>query len=156
MSGLLHRDDAIARIKEALRQKSPRLWSVTAKQGWITVHAPPRRRTAPYGYLTTEDRAELARLFRSDGVTHQGLLIGPADRLRYAIAVEGTPVSEEGDMDSRCFAIYQAKNGERLGRPLNVKMRRADAEQEAQDLAELGERNGARCDYVVVPGKFVE
>jgi hypothetical protein len=45
----LDRDETIARIKAALKRRSDRAWSVKGGRGtawgWITVEAPPRRRT---------------------------------------------------------------------------------------------------------------
>jgi hypothetical protein len=47
--GELRRDDAIARIKAALRRRSGKAWSVTGGRGtawgWIRIDAPPARRT---------------------------------------------------------------------------------------------------------------
>lgn len=46
----IHRDEAIKRIRKALKQKSGKSWSVTGGRGtawaWIRVQAPPKRRVA--------------------------------------------------------------------------------------------------------------
>jgi len=72
-------DEAIVLIREALRQRSGKSWSVKRGSGtgygWITVSAPPKR-MVDYG-MSEDDRAELGRLFGKD-VHCQGLKI-PAD-----------------------------------------------------------------------------
>ena len=46
----IHRDEAIKRIRKALKTRSGKTWSVTGGRGtgwcWITVQAPPKRRVA--------------------------------------------------------------------------------------------------------------
>jgi hypothetical protein len=48
----LDRDDAIKAIRTALKRRTGKAWSVTGGRGtawgWVTVHAPPARRTAEY------------------------------------------------------------------------------------------------------------
>lgn len=96
MSGL-SRDEAIERIKAALKAKSNLPWSVMhgkgTSSGIIEVHAPPSRRSSPYGYMREFDRDRLALLFRLPlGSVHfQGLMIEACDRLKYVIAIESTP-----------------------------------------------------------------
>lgn len=66
----IDRNDAIAQIRDALRERSGKQWSVTGGRGtawgWITIEAPPRRRVN--GSMTTEDAAELAKLLDLDCV----------------------------------------------------------------------------------------
>jgi hypothetical protein len=97
------RDTAIRAIKQNLQKRSGKTWSVTGGKGtawgWITVDAPPARRTwrhvkagtnpetgqdiyeevndpsKPYGHTGPEERAELAKLMGLDSVHHQGLSI---------------------------------------------------------------------------------
>src|ERR1700693_6380731 len=98
----MHRNEAIARIRRALKQRSGKSWSVTAGRGtawgWLTVDAPPARRTwrfvetgarnaffipitreencpeEPFGHTSPEDRAELAELLGLERPVHfQGL-----------------------------------------------------------------------------------
>jgi hypothetical protein len=72
------RNEAIARIKAALKARSNKRWSVRGGRGtswgWIDVTSPPSRQNE-FGYLTEEDRADLARLFGLDVVHRQGLSI---------------------------------------------------------------------------------
>jgi hypothetical protein len=88
------RSEAIARIRAALKRRSGKVWSVTGDRGtahgWITVHAPPRRRIE-HGYMTADDQAELARLFGLDRPVHmQGLVIAPDSRAWYVERAEDT------------------------------------------------------------------
>lgn len=114
----IDRDDAIKAIKDALRRRSGRAWSVTGGKGtawgWITIDAPPKRRTArfvdngrkddrgytawdledtaqPGGYITPADQAELCELLGLERMHHQGISI-PADtnyRIEYVNRAEG-------------------------------------------------------------------
>lgn len=97
----LDRDEAIARIRAALRHRSGKAWSVTGGRGtawgWIRVDAPPARRTwrereagrdenglpiyesydagEPGGRASPSERRELAALLGLDSVHFQGLSI---------------------------------------------------------------------------------
>lgn len=104
-------DEAIKRIKAALYRRSGKTWSVTGGKGtawgWITIDAPPGRRTwsnrlkadaspaqLPEDYeeydcgepgrtTSPEDRAELGRLLGLDGPAHhQGVSI-PSSNAHY-------------------------------------------------------------------------
>ena len=67
------REEAIARIRDALRRRSGRAWSVTGgsgtSYGWITISAQPRRLVN--GCISDSDRAELSRLL-GETVHNQG------------------------------------------------------------------------------------
>lgn len=103
------RNGIIKEIKTALEKRSGKKWSVTGGKGtaygWITVDAPPSRRTCHSrlkagalndwpeswehvnmgesgGYITAEDAAELARLLGKETVHHQGESI-PASHDHY-------------------------------------------------------------------------
>lgn len=88
------RDEAIERIKTALKTKTGRAWSVRGGRGsawaWITVTAPPKRRNE-FGYLNQADRAELAKAFQCDSVHNQGITIAAsaAHRREFVNRVEG-------------------------------------------------------------------
>jgi len=98
------RDSAITEIRTALKRRSGKSWSVKGGKGtawgWITVDAPPSRRTSRYlvkpghlghypedyeknrtdtqaagGYITELEGAELAKLLDLKTVHHQGVLI---------------------------------------------------------------------------------
>ena len=114
----MDRNEAIARIKKALRQRSGKAWSVTGGHGtawgWITITAPPARRTwssrplphNPDGNLpgranwedydcgrpgcdmSPADRAELGRLLGLEGpARHDGLRV-PASTAYYVEHVD--------------------------------------------------------------------
>lgn len=97
-----NRNAVIARIKAALQRRSGKPWSVTGGRGtaygWITIDAPPKRRTAhavlkegavttwpedymdidtgePNGHMTLKDRLELAQLLGLPGAHFQGISI---------------------------------------------------------------------------------
>ncbi len=105
----MDRNEAIKRIRDGLKKRSGKSWSVTGGRGtawgWITVDAPPARRTAHYrelatlrpdggrdfeyvdtgepgGYTTPAEREELAKLLALDQVPSQGLSI-PASTAYY-------------------------------------------------------------------------
>ncbi len=98
------RDETIKRIKTALKRRSGKPWSVTGGRGtawgWITIDAPPARRTwsnrlkadaspaqlpedyeeydtgQPGHYMSPTERAELGELLGLDRPAHfQGVLI---------------------------------------------------------------------------------
>ncbi len=73
------RNATIAELKRALKHRSGKAWSVTGGRGtawgWIRIDAPPARRTSQYGYMTDEDRAELASLLGLDAAHFQGVNI---------------------------------------------------------------------------------
>ncbi len=56
----IDRDEAIARIRTALKRRSGKAWSVTGGRGtawgWITVEAPPARRTKHRERIGTKAR----------------------------------------------------------------------------------------------------
>ena len=90
----MHRDEAIRRIKTALKSRSSKTWSVTGDTGtawgWITIHAPPKRRKE-FGYMSEEDRTELARLLGLAGPTdvhEQGIDVSPEKREHYVALAE--------------------------------------------------------------------
>jgi hypothetical protein len=83
----MNRDEAIKRIRAALKKRSGKPWSVTHGRGtvwgWITISSPPARRTSDYEggfwhagmaegcyYLTREDGEELARLLALPARVH--------------------------------------------------------------------------------------
>lgn len=82
----LTRNAVIARIRQALKVRSGKPWSVTGGRGtawgWINISAPPRRLT-DFHYMTDADRAELGRLLGLDAPAHpQGVSI-PASSAYY-------------------------------------------------------------------------
>lgn len=60
------RDEAIERIRAALKRRAGRSWSVRGGRGtawsWIEVSAPPARRNE-FGGISAEDANELSRIF---------------------------------------------------------------------------------------------
>lgn len=98
---MLERDEAIKRIRKALKARSGKAWSVTGGRGtawgWILVHAPPARREG-YGYMSEADRTELARLLGLERVHDQGESIpaGSDYREEYVDRAEGRTPSVYG------------------------------------------------------------
>jgi hypothetical protein len=94
----MDRDETIKRIRAALNRRSGKTWSVTGGRGtawgWLTIDAPPARRTwrnrlkadaslaqlpedyeeydsgEPGGYTSPEERAELGKLLGFDKPVH--------------------------------------------------------------------------------------
>jgi hypothetical protein len=96
------RDEAIARIRRALRQRTGRAWSVTGGRGtawgWITITAPPARRVE-FDYMTDEDRRDLGVALGLDHPVHmQGAKIpaGSDYRIEYVDRAEGRTPSRTG------------------------------------------------------------
>jgi hypothetical protein len=105
----MDRDEAIARIRKALRTRTGRDWSVTGGRGtawgWITIEAPPRRRVDENGntgassyYTSAEDRATLAQALGLESVHFQGVSIPAASdyRQEYVDRAEGRAPSVIG------------------------------------------------------------
>lgn len=103
------RDDAIAVIRKALKERSGKTWSVTGGRGtawgWISVKSPPARRVGNDGvhrgdgtdyYMTEEECAELADLLGMERVHFQGASIAAASDYRrqyMAMALGLVPLS---------------------------------------------------------------
>lgn len=92
---VIDRDEAIQRIRTALRTRSGKTWSVKGGRGtsrsWITVSAPPARLTAT-GSMTPEDAKELGDLLGLDAPAHhQGVSIAASNAYRreYVDRAEG-------------------------------------------------------------------
>jgi hypothetical protein len=118
------RNATIREIKSALQRRSGKAWSVTGGRGtawgWITIDAPPARRTArhrlkqgmsdlpqnyeefdsgePGGSITPADREELARLLGLDSLHFQGASIPASSdyRREYIDRANGNPPSVTG------------------------------------------------------------
>lgn len=76
----MERNEAIERIRKALKQRSGKAWSVTGGRGtawgWIRITSPPARRkregsAVPSSVMAPEDQIELSKLlgFRSESDT---------------------------------------------------------------------------------------
>lgn len=85
----LDRNEAIARIRKALRARSGKSWSVTGGRGtawgWITILSPPARREGRY-FMSEAERVELAALLglEEGRVSAQGVSIpASAEYRRY-------------------------------------------------------------------------
>ena len=81
----MDRNETIKIIKNALKKRSGKSWSVTGGRGtaygWITISAPPSRCIDGWK-VTEEDRKELAALLGKGSVHHQGESI-PASNQYY-------------------------------------------------------------------------
>lgn len=118
----LSREDAIKRIRNGLRARTGRSWSVTGGRGtsysWLTIDAPPKRRTcdadgapAPETrtrsgqvaerYMCAADREALARALAKDWIHPQGESVPPGAGCReeYIDRAEGRPPSRECQRD---------------------------------------------------------
>ena len=75
----MDRKETIKTIRTALKRRSGKPWSVTGGQGtaygWLTIDAPTKRKTGPYGHMTDLDREELSNLLALDRVHIQGVSI---------------------------------------------------------------------------------
>lgn len=95
-------DEAIIRIRKALKARSGKSWSVHRGTGtaycWITIHAPPSRR-GEFGYMSDADRAELAKLLGLETVHSQGesVAASSAYRQEYVDRAEGREPSVIGE-----------------------------------------------------------
>ena len=95
------RDDTIRIIRDALKRRSGKAWSVTGGRGtawgWIAITVPPRRRTE-FGGMTDSDRAELAQLLGLDSAHFQGVNIPASSdyRREYIDRAEGRTPSVVG------------------------------------------------------------
>ncbi len=78
---MIDRDMAVAGIRNGLRQRCDRAWSVRAGRGtvanWITIIAPPAR-LGPGRSMTPQDCTALAALLGLDYVHPQGVMIEPS------------------------------------------------------------------------------
>lgn len=100
-AGTIDRDDAIRLIREALKKRSGKAWSVKGGRGtgwgWITVSAPPAR-CGEYGYMSDADRTELASLLGLGHAHQQGVTIAAASdyRREYVTRALGLEVLDHG------------------------------------------------------------
>jgi hypothetical protein len=122
---MIERNEAIARIKKALKARSGKTWSVTGNKGtawgWINIDAPPARRTwrftirddhgcviceevndpsAKFGHMSQVERKELAELLGVEFVHHQGQSVSPDSRAYFVDAAENKGPAEA----MKCFA----------------------------------------------------
>lgn len=92
----MDRDEAIKRIRYALRQRSGKQWSVTGGRGtaygWIKIQSPPARQTR-FG-MTDADQAELSALLGKP-VHHQGESVPASGAYR----IEAVSRAETGKSD---------------------------------------------------------
>lgn len=105
----MDRNEAIKRIKAALQRRSGKTWGVTGGRGtawgWITVQAPPRRRTSNFDgtasgdHTTPEERAELATLLGLERIHPQGCSIAASSHYyrEYVDRAEGREPSVRGE-----------------------------------------------------------
>lgn len=117
----IERDEAITAIRAALKRRTGRTWSVTGGRGtawgWITVTAPPKRRTGGFewsegeglihidrgpsrntGMLAPDDAFVLAQAMGLERVHEQGISIpaGTDYRVEHVARAEGRSPSAIG------------------------------------------------------------
>jgi len=99
------RNTAIKAIREALKERSGRSWSVTGGRGtawgWITISAPPRRMEGMW--MSAEDSAELMRLLGRD--------LAASGRER----IQQITVPDAGDFRREYVARAQGREPEVIG-----------------------------------------
>lgn len=82
------RDTTIRRIRTALQRRSGLQWSVTGGRGtawgWITIDAPPARRTWRHRLKPDASPAQLPQDYEEFDSGKPGGFTGPADRVRLA------------------------------------------------------------------------
>ena len=126
--GTITRDEAIRRIRAALRARSGKAWTVRGgrgtARGWITIDAPPARRvwrlepverydgrgtldyvwkadpTRAWGYCGPDDARLLADLLGLPSVFHHGVEVAASDAYyrEYIDRAEGRAPSVRGTM----------------------------------------------------------
>lgn len=138
---MINRNEAISRIRKALKARSGKAWSVRGGRGtawgWIDVDAPPRRRNEHH-LMSDDDRAELAGLFGLDAAHHQGLAISPDARDDYVARAETTTPGYRPETDGAAGMPHKYPENHR---PLAE--RRATTENIAdlpQELAKANDR----------------
>lgn len=99
----LSRDEAIAKIRAALKARSTKRWSVRGGRGtswgWITIIAPPAR-CADHGGMTDDDCKDLGELFVLDHPAHfQGISVAASSHYRreYVSRAEGREPDVRGE-----------------------------------------------------------
>jgi hypothetical protein len=97
----MDRNEAIAQIKQSLKARSGKTWSVTGGRGtaygWIEIHVAPKSRNE-FGYMSDTDRAALATLLGLDSVHQQGVSVpaGSDYRQEYVDRAAGRAPSKVG------------------------------------------------------------
>lgn len=95
---MTNRDETIQTIKQSLKARSGKTWSVTGGRGtaygWITISAPPARR-GDFGYMSDADRAELGALLGVQ-VHSQGVSVAASSAYyrEYTVRARGEQPSE--------------------------------------------------------------
>jgi len=102
----MQRDEAIKRIREALRRRSGKVWSVKAGRGtawgWLTVDAPPARRTWAFELLpetpfTHDDGRPIPWEERGTWSPTGGHYTSPAERCELAALLDlRPPIHQQG------------------------------------------------------------
>lgn len=99
----MERDDAIQRIRTALRKRSGKAWSVKGGRGtawgWIAISAPPARLAG--GYMTEADSKELGELLDLGHPAHmqyESVPSGSHYREEYVDRAEGRKPEKCGEM----------------------------------------------------------
>lgn len=81
----ISRDEAIKAIRQALRERSGKTWSVRGGRGtawgWLSISAPPAR-CGDYGEMSAADAAELSKLLDLDHVERTRVSV-PASSAHY-------------------------------------------------------------------------
>lgn len=102
----MDRDEAIARIRKALKARSGKTWSVKGGRGtawgWITISASPAR-CNEFGYMPDGDRAELAELLGMGSEVHSQGVNVPASGDYYRLFVHCAEHGHAGDFKAQPY-----------------------------------------------------
>lgn len=95
------RDDTIRRIRTALQRRSGKSWSVTGGRGtawgWITIDAPPARRTWGNRLKPDASPAQLPEDYEEYDTGEPGRCTSPADRAELGRLLDlGGPCHSQG------------------------------------------------------------
>lgn len=120
------RDETIRRIKTALHRRSGKVWSVTGGRGtawgWITIDAPPSRRTWGHRLKANASPMQLPEDYEEyDTVTQTGRSMSPVERaeLGQLLGLDG-PVHFQGVSIASDSHSYQEYTDRAEGRTPSV------------------------------------
>ena len=91
----MERDEAIKKIRTALKTRTGKAWSVRGGEGtawgWISIKSTPKKSADGFGTLSSEQRMELAKTLGLPEVSDSGVSIAASSDYReeYVARAEG-------------------------------------------------------------------